>query len=225
MRASLLRQRAKMSLTGNYWNAVLVAFVAAIMGGLLPAYGPYIEIDAESFSKIWRGFSSYAVVLLSAVGSIGSVLSIVNLVLGGVVQIGYAKYLLKQYNGHSGEVKDLFSCFDYFAQGFLQKLLRILYIILWSFLFIVPGIIKALSYSMTPFIMAENPEMKAKNAIQASETLMHGHKADLFYFLLSYIGWYFFAVLTCGIGVFFLNPYIHAGYTAFYRSIVPPKNQ
>jgi uncharacterized membrane protein len=212
-----------MSLTGNYWNAVLVAFVAAVMGGLLPSYGPYIEIDIETINKIWRGFSPFAVVFLSAVGSVGSILSIVNLVLGGVVQIGYAKYLLNQYNGQPGEVKDLFSCFNYFAQGFLQKLLRMLYILLWSLLFIVPGIIRALSYSMTPFIMAENPEMKANDAIKASETLMHGHKADLFNFLLSFIGWYFLAVLTCGVGVFFLTPYIHAGYAAFYRSIAPQK--
>lgn len=223
MRASLLRKRAKMSLAGNFWNAVLVAFVAAIMGGLLPTFGPYIEIDEESIRKIWHGFSSFAAVFLAVAGSIGSTLSIVNLLLGGVVQLGYAKYLLKQYNGQSGEVKDLFSCFDQFAQGFLQKILRMLYIILWSFLFIVPGIIKALSYSMTPFIMAENPQMKAKDAIKASEILMHGHKADLFYFSLSFIGWYFLSALTFGIGVLFLNPYINAGYAAFYRSIAPQK--
>ena len=71
--------------------------------------------------------------------------------------------------------------------------------------------------------MAENPQMKAKDAIKASEILMHGHKADLFYFSLSFIGWYFLSALTFGIGVLFLNPYINAGYAAFYRSIVPQK--
>ena len=126
---------------------------------------------------------------------------------------------MREYDRKERQVRDLFSQFDRFGQGFLQSLLRALYIILWALLFVIPGIIKAYSYAMTPFIMAENPEMTAKEAINASKVLMDGHKWELFCLDFSFIGWYLLCVPTLGIGAFFLNPYTNAAYTAFYRHI------
>ena len=114
---------------------------------------------------------------------------------------------------------DLFSQFDRFGTGFAQQFLRALYTCLWSLLLVIPGIVKGLSYAMTPFILEEHPEMTASEAIKASMKLMDGHKMDLFILGLSFIGWSLLACLTMGIGFLFLNPYINAAYAAFYRSI------
>ena len=76
---------------------------------------------------------------------------------------------------------------------------------------------------MTPFLLVENPEMTAKEAITASKELMDGHKGDLFTLDLSFIGWALLCCFTLGIGVFFLNPYTNAAYAAFYRDLVPAK--
>jgi len=222
MSASDLRARARQSLTNHYWNAVLVAFVAAIFGAWILGGGFSIDFEIEEITDRFGRVPTLLTVYLAVVGFIASVISLPRFILGGVVQMGYAKYLLGQHDGQEGSVKDLFSMFDYFKAGFLQALLRGIFVFLWSLLFIIPGIIKGLSYSMTPFILAENPNMTAREAINASKVLMDGHKGELFWLDLTFIGWELLCALTGGIGTFFLAPYKNAAYAAFYRDITHP---
>lgn len=216
-----IRRIARENLEGNYWLSVAVAFVAAIFGALIASGGVNINVDAE-----WlQHFPDFLKKVLILAGSVGGTLSLVQLILGGTVQLGYARYLLNQYNHAALDIKDLFSQFDRFKEGFLQHLLRTLYVFLWSLLFIIPGIVKGLAYSMTPFIMAENPDMTAKEAIKASQELMDGHKGELFTLGLTFFGWLLLCALTLGIGSFFLNPYMNAAYAAFYRDITESKTE
>ena len=131
--------------------------------------------------------------------------------------------MLNQHDGRTFEVKDLFSQFDRFTVGFLQLFLRNLFIILWSLLLVIPGVIKTFSYAMTPFILAEHPELTAEQAIDRSMELMDGHKWELFVLGLTFIGWELLNALTLGIGSFWLNPYKNAAYAAFYREITAQK--
>ena len=223
MDASQLRLKARESLKGNYWPAVGVAFVAAIFGALMVNGGSYslnIEKRAtELFGDLPKIVKTY---LMIAAGGAGA-LSLVNLILGGVVQLGYAQYLLKQQDREICSIQDLFSQFDRFGQGFLQLFLRNLYTFLWGLLFLIPGLIKSFAYAMTPFLMAEDPTLTANEAIKLSQEKMRGHKGELFCLGLSFFGWAVLAVLTGGIGEIFLNPYINAAYAAFYRDQISPK--
>ena len=142
-----------------------------------------------------------------------------QLILGGVIQLGYAKHLLKQHDRQDTSVSDLFSEFERFGQGFAQKFLRGLYCFLWGLLFIIPGIVKSYSYAMTPFILAEHPQLTAQEAISASKDMMEGHKWELFVLRLTFIGWNIVAALTMNIGNLVLNPYKNAAEAAFYREI------
>ena len=219
MRSKDMRRIARESLTGNYWPSVAAAFVAAIFGALMFSSSVSFDIDLEALEQYIGKLPSIATVFAAVIGGVSGTLSLVIFILGGVVQLGYAQYLLKQYHRQERDIKDLFSQFDRFGQGFLQSFLRGLYSFLWALLFIVPGVIKAYAYSMTPFIMAENPDMKAKDAIKASERLMYGHKWELFCLGFSFIGWHLLNILTLGIGTFFLNPYTNAAYAAFYCNL------
>ena len=221
MNASELRLKARQSLTGNYWPAVLVAFVASIFGALLVNGGIFSINIEERFSEVFGNLPAIVKWYLAIVGSTAGVLSLVNLILGGVIQLGYASYLLKQHDREICETKELFSKFDYFGPGFLQLLLRNIFTALWSILLVIPGIIKSLGYSMTPFLMVENPNLTAKEAIKLSQEKMMGHKWELFCMSLSFIGWSILATLTGGIGYIFLNPYMNAAYAAFYRNLCP----
>ena len=223
MNASELRLKARQSLTGNYWPAVLVAFVASIFGALLVNGGSFSINIEERFSEVFGNLPAIVKWYLAIVGSTAGVLSLVNLILGGVIQLGYASYLLKQHDREICETKELFSKFDYFGPGFLQLLLRNIFTALWSILLVIPGIIKSLGYSMTPFLMVENPTLTAKEAIKLSQEKMMGHKWELFCMSLSFIGWSILATLTGGIGYIFLNPYMNAAYAAFYRDKISPK--
>lgn len=97
--------------------------------------------------------------------------------------------------------------------------LSTIYIFLWTLLLIIPGIIKSYSYALTPYILVEHPEMSANEAIEESMRLMDGHKFDLFYLQLSFIGWAILSILSLGLGFFWLIPYQMTAQAAFYRDI------
>lgn len=226
MTCSDYRRIARDRLQDNWALSTGVAAVACILSGLLtgscfiPQFS--FRIDGEDISNIRDLLNLISANDISAFG-LGSALGLTQFLIGGVVELGFAGYLLKQYNREKFEFQDLFSQFHRFGQGFAQKFLRGLYVALWSLLFVIPGIVKSYAYTMTPFIMAENPEMNANDAITASVALMDGHKGELFTLDLTFIGWSILAVLSCNIGHLALNPYKNAAYAAFYRDLTAVK--
>lgn len=220
MCASDYRARAREMLRGKWGMAVLVTLLAGMLGGFVygSSFSFRFEIDQDLIGKLPQFLRVY----LTAAFSVSGTLSIAAFIVGGTVRLGYCKYLLKLHDGDEGEVKDLFSEFDRFGEGFVLNLLTSLYIFLWTLLFIIPGIVAAYRYAMAPFILLENPGMKPREAIAASKEMMDGHKGELFILDLSFIGWGFLNLLTLGIGSLWLNPYMNASYAAFYRQISYP---
>ena len=208
---------ARRNLEGTWGISVGVALVAALLGGLIVGTGSNINFNFNE-DTVCNLPPIFWTVLLPLV-SLAGLLGIVSFILGGTVELGYAKFLLKQYDRKELQFSDLFSQFERFGTGFAQKFLRTLYTCLWALLLVIPGTAKGLSYAMTPFILEEHPEMTASEAIKASMKLMDGHKMDLFILGLTFIGWEILACLTMGIGFLFLNPYMNAAYAAFYRNI------
>ena len=225
MEAKILRARAREKLTGNWGVSIAVALVASLLGGLitggsflpdlqseLTAYFPFLQKIADTMNRgIQMGRFTFSLR--------GGILGFAAFLIGGVLELGYADFLLKQHDGKEVSFSDLFSKFDYFGTGFAQHFLRGLYTMLWSLLFLIPGIIKGYAYAITPFILAEHPELTASRAIELSEQLMDGHKAELFFLELSFIGWDLLAVLTLNLGNLLLNPYENAAHAAFYRQL------
>ena len=217
MESSDLRYQARQTLAGKWGIAVLAGFLAALLGGLVvgSGAGPNLNLEEEELRHIPKVLLPYIMML----ASIGGILGIVRFIVGGPVKLGYCRFLLKMHDGEDAQVGDLFSRFDRFGDGFCLELLTSLYIMLWSLLFIIPGLVKAYAYAMAPFILEENPNMTPSEAINASRELMDGHKFDLFCLHWSFFGWALLSVLTLGIGSLWLNPYMNAATAAFYRSI------
>ena len=94
-----------------------------------------------------------------------------------------------------------------------------LFVFLWSLLLFIPGIIKAYAYALTPYILIDNPELSANQAINLSRKMMKGHKFDMFCLHLSFIGWVILNIFTLGIGMLWLMPYIATAQAAFYQDI------
>jgi len=118
------------------------------------------------------------------------------------------------------EASLIFKGFDNWISAFFTMLLMIVFIILWAILLIVPGIIAALSYSMTLFILADNPDLKPTEAIKRSRHMMQGHKSEFLKLILSFIGWLFLSVITCGIlFILYVGPLYYATITEFYESL------
>ena len=221
MDSKLLRARARENLQGMWPVAIGVAAIAYLLGGLMFGAQFFPELKTEFTAtdlEALRNFEFDRVSTHMRVGNINTI-GLVGFILGGVIQLGYGQFLLKQHDKLEPTWNDLFSQFHRFGQGFAQKFLRGLYCFLWGLLFIIPGIVKAYSYAMTPYIMAENPDMSAQDAIRASMQLMDGHKGELFWLRLTFIGWDILAALTLNLGHLALNPYKNAAEAAFYREL------
>jgi len=97
--------------------------------------------------------------------------------------------------------------------------ITIVKIFLWTLCLIIPGIIKSFSYAMVPYIMVEHPEYSAEMCTAESSRIMAGHRLELFMLYLSFIGWIILSIVTCGIGFFWLIPYMETTQAAFYNDI------
>ncbi len=85
---------------------------------------------------------------------------------------------------------------------------RELSVILWSFLLVIPGMIKAYEYSMVEYILAENPGISTRDALSLSSQMTRGYKWELFVLDLSFFGWYLLGQVTFGlVDIFYTNPY------------------
>ena len=217
MTASDYRAIARQKLAGKWGKAIVIALVAFYLGGLIAQSNIELSFSIDEDTRI--EIESVLLLPFTFLG-LGGILAIAQLILGGVIRQGYAVSLLKQHDGEETDIKDLFSQFHRFGDGFCLFLLEGVFIFLWMLLFIIPGIVASYRYAMAPFLMAENEDMTASEAINASKELMDGHKAELFFLDLSFIGWGILNVLTMGIGSIALNPYKNAARVAFYRSLM-----
>ena len=220
MTESDMRKAARENLAGNWGISVGVTLVAALLGGMVMGGGGNGSRYIYNFaSNGVNGFPAFLrAILIPLISGLG-IWGLLCFLLGGTVELGHAEFLLRQYRRESLTFDTLFSQFDRFGTGFAQNFLRTLYVFLWSLLLVVPGIVKSFSYAMTPFILADHPEMTASQAIDASKTMMDGHKMDLFLLQLTFIGWELLCAFTLGIGLLFLNPYRNAATAVFYENL------
>lgn len=239
--AADFRRIARESLRGKWLIAVLTGLVAAILGGAA-SEGPEInfyfqggtaQVNLEVLGqdvpllRLTDGQLSGIVLaeLLRYVAVAALVIAIAQFILGCIVTVGYACFNLRLVDGEEVSLDTLFKYFPQWKTMVIAGLLQTLYVILWSLLFVIPGIIASYRYAMTSFILAENPELTASEAIDRSKELMDGNKWRLFCLGLSFIGWGILCVFTLGIGNLWLTPYIQAAFAAFYRDITLPKRE
>lgn len=133
------------------------------------------------------------------------------------LRIGRARFFL---NGYSGDVKISY-LFSSFKDGSwikisLKLFVRDLYIVLWSLLLFIPGIVKSYQYYFVDYILAEDPNLSISDAISLSSSMTSGEKYDIFILDLSFIGWQILASLLLNLGYILLNPYMQATVASLY---------
>ena len=176
----------------------------------------------ESLKGNW-GIAIGVILVAGILLSVASYVPFGSLVLTGVFAAGLAIVMLEIVRNWEVKFTDMFKGFNNFGTNCIAGILVSIFTILWSLLFVIPGIIKAYSYAMTFYILADHPEMSAKDAIKTSQVMMDGHKMDLFVLELSFIGWYLLCIITFGIAALYVGPYVTASYAAFYEAIKDEK--
>lgn len=189
---------------------------------------------AQLGNKIFGSLWMYALLACFIVGAISAAAGSVIPGVGALIVIGPMTYglsyvFLKQArDGQEMQLGDIFKGFtDDFGQTFLIGLMTGIFTLLWSMLFVIPGIIKAYSYSMVYYIKIDHPEYDWRQCISESQAMMKGHKGELFMLDLSFIGWLIVGSMCLGVGVLWVEPYMEASHAQFYESIktyVLPEN-
>lgn len=149
---------------------------------------------------------------------------IVAIITTPALSLGSCIVYLKISRKESTEISDLFEGFKKIGKALWLNILITFFTMLWSLLLIIPGIIKSYAYSMAYYILADNPELTAREALARSKEIMQGHKAELFVLHLSFFWWYLLILVSCGFATLYVTPYMSATVANFYNSIKECQN-
>lgn len=152
-------------------------------------------------------------------GAIPYVGVVLSLLISGPLALGIISVFMKLIRKESYKFEDLFDGFKNYVSALLLTLLTAIFTILWSLLFIIPGIIATYRYAMAFYILNDYPEISAMDAINISKELMKGYKWKLFCLHFSFIGWALLCIITFGIGFLWLIPYQYAAIANFYQNL------
>lgn len=234
--AADFRRIARNALRGKWAIAVIAGLLAALLGGIANE-GPEINLDISDsgmelvlevadqeiyiFSEdLSQQFASFIRGQAASIILFALIMAAVNCIIGSVIAAGYSRFNLDMVDGEkTAEIGVLFKYFPHWRTTAATRFMKGVFVFLWSLLFIIPGIIAGYSYAMTDYILAENPEMTASEAIARSKEMMKGNRGRLFCLQLSFIGWALLSALTFGIGQLWLRPYEQTAIAAFYREV------
>ncbi|MFA6617439.1 MAG: DUF975 family protein [Candidatus Neomarinimicrobiota bacterium] len=158
-------------------------------------------------------------VILSIVQMIPAAGPIVSLIIAGPLTLGLILFSLSISRGKEARFGQLFHGFDHFGPSLVTYLLVALYTFLWTLLLIVPGIIASFSYSMSLYILADDPSITGSEAIHKSKEMMNGNKGKLFCLHLRFLGWILLGILSLGIGFLWIIPYMQISIANFYNDL------
>lgn len=216
MNRALLKQDAKNAMSAANPHPVLttlvfmvvsiaVTLVVNIVSGIFGFTGALLDSEAVS---VFGGFVSVIVSLL------------ITLLLSAV-QFGYVVYSLKVFKHEDTGINELFAYFPMLLKIIGLTLWMELFIMLWSCLCIIPGIIAGLRYSQAFFILAENPDKGIRECVNESKELMSGRLWEFFVLQLSFILWLLLTMVTCGLAGLYVQPYMQITYAGYYLSLKP----
>ncbi len=144
---------------------------------------------------------------------------IAALIISGPLQLGITIFYVSFIRTEATDFNKVFEGFNDFGRALAAFLLMALFTFLWSLLLIIPGIIAAYRYSQTYYILMDDPNISAIDALRKSSDMMSGAKMKLFMLHLSFIGWGILTAFTFGIGQLFLIPYVNTSQAFFYEDI------
>ena len=192
------KDRALASLEGKWGSAAIATLIIAIITG-----GISTVITLPMGSDTVAGLST---------NGIWSLLCL-------PLEWGFTVYFLNLIRQEDIRYERLFEGYKDFIRTFLMEFLYCLAVAVGTCLFIVPGIILGIGLCMAPYILKDDPQISAMDALMKSWQMTRGHKMKLFWLGLSFIGWIILSLCTFGLGFFLLAPYMEATFAHYYEDI------
>jgi len=222
-----LKDRAKIVLKRSYWPAFLVSLILGIFGDSSGSGGGGSSGATSTYSNYYSFNNLDPEVLISLIAIFIAIFITVFLFafalrtfVGSPISVAGRKFFIDNSKGDCNLNNLGYSFRNNKYWNIVKTMLYTnVLIFLWTLLLIIPGIIKGYAYSMVPYILAENPDIDNKKAVEISNSMTYGHKFDIWVLDLSFLGWYLLGVLACGIGVVFVKPYHDATKAELYLSL------
>ncbi len=240
-----LKERAKEALQRNYWKIVLVSAMLFLLGCEAGGYNfsaslfktesgseenrteraaepekTVVSVNKDFEINLFEGvlFATASIVIFMVVFCIlFAVILLADLFLINPFDVGGKRFLCMSLEGKA-QVKEIAYGFDNSYKNVVKVMFfRDLYIILWTLLLVIPGIVKMYQYLMVPYLLAEHPDMEYHAALRMSRDMMEGNKWRAFVLGLSFILWDFLGTLTLGVlEILYVNPYRNLTFAALY---------
>lgn len=226
-----IKTRAKAVLKQSYWKAFLVSIVLLIAefsggnsGGRSNSnveyrynFGSSNDYMKESIINNSDKILSYVIPIAMVATVVGILIFAFRIFVGYGLEVGGRRYFIRSAEGNF-DLNDLgYSFRDGRYINIIKAMLyKSVLVFLWTLLLIIPGIVKGYAYRMVPNILANNPNIGYKRAIEISNRMTNGEKFNIFVLDLSFLGWYLIGALALGIGVLFVHPYVNATEAELY---------
>lgn len=205
-----LKEKAKVAFKANYSASVVAALVLVAVTTAIVGSNVNVNINNAD--------TDVSAAVAGAGAGLALVFSLLNVFVFNPLKVG-GYYFFKKNNHEKAEVNELISAFkSNYANSMVTTLLTDVFTLLWTLLFIVPGIVKSYSYAMVPFLIADHPDLQPMEVIKKSQQMMDGYKWQAFVLDLSFLGWQILSILTLGIlGIFYVNPYYYQTKAGLYE--------
>lgn len=216
----------KANFKANYWPFVGVSLLLGLVTGAFSLDIDTTQIsyrieslNIESLEQFYYTVEPFLGMLapFAVITSIGGIA--LTLLVGNPLEVGANRFFLESTTFHKGDVGRIGLGFSVnYGNVVLTQFLKMLFIFLWSLLFLIPGLVRSLGYFAVPYILAENPNMDHDRVLKLSREMTMGFKGEIFITELSFFGWYLLNCLTLGIlGIFYVNPYVYGTNAEMYR--------
>ena len=228
-----LKARGKAAFKANYWRCVLVALIlTALVGGAglgssfssrqnLEEQQQTVQELEDSLNQLDQSDKVIAArIIVGTLCTVFAVSFVLSILVFNPLQVGCQRFFRKnsQAPADLGELGYGFK--GNYGRVVKTMLLTDVFLLLWTLLFIIPGIVKAYSYRMVPYILSDEPELDGRAAIDRSRQMMNGQKWPAFVLDLSFILWDLLAALTLGlVGIFYVMPYQYATSAELYHPL------
>ncbi|MDR0930897.1 MAG: DUF975 family protein [Clostridiales bacterium] len=201
---STFRARAREDLKGR-WGSAIGALVLFVISGVV------INFICTFVANIFGGQENLVGLF---------VLQLLTFLLSVPIAFGFIMFMLNfARKDKDVAATDIYNGYNYFVPVVVLNILLNIFILLWTMLLIIPGIIKSIEYSQAQFILADDPTIAPIEAINESKKMMYGNKMKYFLLNLSFIGWGILTVITFGIAAIWVGPYMQTALAEFYLEV------
>lgn len=218
---ALMKREAKLSMRGRKPSVYLVTLVYIIIVDVLAVLSFRVENGIgvmEYYNLLMEyGMDGLYNMPVSEPSFFGSILAIAISVMSTVLAAGYLYFSMRVSRGQQAGFGELFDGFGLFFKIWGLSIVMSLFIMLWSLLLVIPGIIASYRYSMALFILLDDPDKPIMECIRESKEITNGYKMELFVLELSFIGWNLLALIPF-VGLF-VTPYYEVTRAKFYNAL------